>query len=136
MFIYSAVQPKPKGEKAMKKMRMAVMAAVILAAGVARADVKTLPAIPALTGESVTLTVMGEQPKEWDVIVYNDSQGTQRKLGKVLVFPLEKGESFTFTFTDQAGTHWQLIDQNTLVGLGLVVDCSNSEGCKYLRSKK
>ena len=120
-----------------KVMMVAVMAIVVLAmSALARADAKSLPVVPALSGDEVTLTIMGQAPKEWDVIVYNDSQGTSRKLGRVTVFTLTKGEGFTFTFMDEAGTHWQLIDQATPVGLGLAIDCSNSGGCKYFRPPK
>lgn len=112
-----------------------IVASIMLMAVVAQADVKNLPVIPVLSDKGVVLTIMGEEPKDLDVIVYDDAKGMQRKIGKVSVFPLEKGESFTFTFSDQSGTHWQLIDHNSSVGLGIVVDCSQSGGCKYARTK-
>lgn len=67
-----------------------------------------------------------------NVFVYDDVQGTLPKsLGPVFKFKLKADQGFNFFWKDQSGNWFQMITPVS-VARGLVTDCSNSGGCKYL----
>jgi len=73
-----------------------------------------------------------------EVVVWNDNEGTTRKLGAVSNFKLNPGDGFNFQWRDQSGkVWWQLVTQSTQA-TGLTIDpwVDPKDGrvkCKYLK---
>jgi hypothetical protein len=121
----------------MKKMLvMLVILGIVLTVENAMATAKFVDAIPSCDANgNVVIPALPSGTTLLNVVVYDDVRGIPGKsLGAVQRFTLLPGQSFNFTWKDAVGTWWQMITPGTRAP-GLITDCSNPNGCKFLYRK-
>jgi hypothetical protein len=133
---YQILPPKKKRrKKVMKKMLMVVlMVGIMVWCGTVMAAPKYVDVQPYMEGDQVIIPPLPKGAQIVNVTVWDDTKGIPgRAAGEKHRFLLQKGEGFNFMYKDAEGTWWQMITSGTRPGRGLCIDCTNQEGCKYLR---
>jgi hypothetical protein len=112
---------------------MLALTVVLCTVGTGMATPKWVNAVPSYcqSNGNVTIPAMPKGTKLLNVVIYDDVQGTIKSLGPVNHFQLKPGQGFNFTWKDKTGVWWQMITPQS-IAKGLVIDCSNPKGCKYL----
>jgi hypothetical protein len=117
-----------------KLLTIVLMVGIMTWCGTVLAAPKYVPVTPYMEGDLVVIPALPAGVELLNVTIWDDTKGIPgRALGAKQKFALAAGEGFNFLYKDKEGTFWQMVTPGTKPGKGLAIDCTNSEGCKYLR---
>ncbi len=119
----------------MKKISVIFLIMVAVAfSTTAWATPKWVEAVPSYcqSNGNVTIPPLPTGCKLLNVFIFDDVRGTTKSFGPVRHFQLKPGQGFNFTWKDATGNIWWQMITPRSVAKGLVIDCTDSRGCKYL----